>query len=67
MCECSLCEAVGLAPTPVKAMQLIDRYVTKKMATVEHFKPILDKILGTEEPEVDESADEAFERMYRGR
>ncbi len=31
----------------------------------EHFKKAMDKLLGTEEPEVVEEADEAFERSRR--
>ncbi len=33
----------------------------------EHFKQLTDELLGTEEPEVDEEKDDAFERAYRAR
>jgi hypothetical protein len=39
----------------------------KKGRNPEHFKKALDKLLGTEEPDVDEEADDAFERAYRSR
>ena len=39
----------------------------KNGAKPEHFKTVLDDVLGTAEPEVNEEADDAFERAYRDR
>jgi hypothetical protein len=39
----------------------------KKGKNPEHFKKTLDNMLGTDEPEVDEEKDDAFERSYRDR
>jgi hypothetical protein len=64
---CRICDdAKKLSADHAKALKLIGDAI-KAGKPAEHFKATLDKLLGTEEPEIDEDKDNAFERAYRGR
>lgn len=60
---CLVCKT-ALTLAPEEGVKLIGDAM-KKGKNPEHFKKTLDTLLGTEEPEVNEEADDAFERAYR--
>jgi hypothetical protein len=62
---CRVCNLAKRA-APAEALKMIETSI-KNGAKPEHFKTVLDDVLGTAEPEVNEEADDAFERAYRDR
>lgn len=60
---CFICEE-ALKHGPKVGLEVIGAAI-KGGRKPEHFKKTLDKLLGTEEPEVDAESDDAFERAYR--
>lgn len=62
---CSVCELVA-GSDPDDALERV-RAAVEGGVPAEHFKEVLDRVLGTEEPETDRESDDVFERSYRDR
>lgn len=62
---CRVCEKVSKLP-PEEGLKLVEVSI-KSGKNPEHFKAVLDKVLGTEVPEQDVARDGAWENSYRRR
>ena len=60
---CLICKKVVSVP-PAEALLLIESEI-RKGRDPEHFREVLDVVLGTQEPETDSVRDEAWEYYHR--
>jgi hypothetical protein len=60
---CATCKKAKTLP-PKKALDLIGKEMSKGR-NPEHFKKVMDELLGTEEPEQNAALDAAWERGHR--
>jgi hypothetical protein len=63
---CKVCDQIGTMPLEEALERIAEEMAPPRARGAEHFKPLLDKLLGTEEPARNEDAEEAWERGHRG-
>lgn len=62
---CQTCDVISTLPLQEALERIAKEMAPPRARGAEHFKKLLDKLLGTETADSDEEVDEAWERSHR--